>query len=193
MAKLNRNVDLDMNAGPSAGWVASGGNSGWGHFAPVDAAEMAYALEFFVACAQGRCHVAASSAEGGIAASLPARENTADTDLLRFLCGADRSSAHAGNPEERTLDWTFRTLCAEYRNRVDKHSICARVLGFYLLMERTGGRAMERWTSECEEDRTTVRIHPAVVRALASIALGQYGVLPVRQFIDLIERLAAEA
>jgi len=91
---------------------------------------------------------------------------------------------------ETTLDFAFHRLWQHYERDVRQWSICARVLGFHLLMVRTEGMVVERWMAPSPGSDETVILHPAVVEALAVVTLDPQGYLPETDFLRTLESLA---
>ena len=93
---------------------------------------------------------------------------------------------------ESTLQEAFWQLWHHLEGDPGQLSVCARVLGFYGLMERTGGAAVAQWMEACPEDPSQVTLHPAVVHALSAIPLGSKGNLDEGCFQALIHSFANE-
>ena len=154
---------------------------------PVDADEMSYAIEIFLAAAHGR--LLSRNTAGGERA---ARESRAL--LVKLSSAVPRSvSAEVGTERSPSLQHAFQALWQEYSGAVRQISVCARVLGFYNLMISTRGAAVERWTTECPDSHGLVALDPAVVRALSEVILTDGGLLPEEAFLMLVERLAADS
>ncbi len=90
-----------------------------------------------------------------------------------------------------SLSEAFLTVWQYYVGDDRQASICARVLGFHLLMERTEGAILEGWLLPSPDDPETVLLPPAVVEAVASVALGIAGALSEELFVETVALIAA--
>ena len=137
------------------------------HFSPVPAEELAYALTVFVS-ASSRTFV---PSQPDISRPYEDdREERQDffADLLPHFPDVDRRKTLPGYA---SLTSAFTALWNEYRDHDLRDSLCARVLCFHFLMERTAGRAVEKWIQPIPERPEEIILHPAVVDALASVFL----------------------
>ena len=89
-----------------------------------------------------------------------------------------------------TLSEAFLTLWQHYSNDERQASICARVLGFYLLTERTEGAVLRPWAVPNPTDPETVLLHPALIEGLAAVPLLADGQLPEDLFLEIVASLA---
>lgn len=151
----------------------------WG---PVPADEIAFAMSLFVAAAQRKI--------------LPDKTPTTEAELLigqeaqRVFVSLvpqksvpfPKAAAFLGS----SLSEAFLAVWQHYSADDRQASVCARVLGFHLLMERTEGAAVGRWLTPSSSDPETVLIHPAVIEAIASVPLLDEGRLPEELFIQTI-------
>ncbi len=92
--------------------------------------------------------------------------------------------------QETTLESAFRVLCSHYEGDPLQASICARVLAFYFLMERTAGAAVAAWVHSVPDAPQLVALHPAVVEAIAKIRI-RGTVLSDRSFEQVLTEAAA--
>ena len=147
-------------------------------FAAVPEEEIAFAMSLFVSAGNG--DLAGSLQEG-----VPARSLEACTRLLwvisRGIGGMMRDEPE--RPYLSRLEGAFRTVWRHYEGDERQASVCARVLGFYYLMERSGGAIVENWVSACEGSDELVVLHPAVVATVACAPLGRDGVLSREGFL----------
>ena len=158
-------------------------------FPPVPPDELAFAIAFFVSAA--RRQVAAPERTGQSPRSGSQAEGA--KFFTRLLAGQSPARQVAGKAVdlETSLDAASGRLWEQYRQSDLRYSLCARVLGLYFLMERTGGEALAGWMAPCVEDPTSVVLDPAVVEALAVVPLLQDGQLPDSRFVELIDQIAA--
>lgn len=77
--------------------------------------------------------------------------------------------------EGSTLGEAFLAVWQHYAEDDRQASICARVLGFHLLMERTEGAAVGQWLVQSPDEPGMVLLHSAVVEAIASVPLTSEG------------------
>lgn len=94
------------------------------------------------------------------------------------------------SPWESTLDHAFKALWCHYRGDPRQSSICARILGFYYLAERTEGAVIQVWSRSCPETPETVLLHRALVEAIATAPLSDHGLLSEISFLETVEELA---
>jgi hypothetical protein len=156
-------------------------------FLTVDPDELGFALTLFVSAANQQiclCGVAnADFLEEGrrFISSVPGHN-----------LGAPAPSA-IGFARQSSLEAAFFALWQHYPGDDLRRSLCARVLGFYFLMERTRGQALQDWMEFCPDNPTAVILHPAVVDALAIIPLNSAGVLDQRLLLHTINLIAMNA
>jgi hypothetical protein len=155
----------------------------------IDVQEMAYALSFFVGAATNRL----SSGSGSEPTVNELSDNRAAMIYDAIVMGQSSprdSELHRSN--QTILQVAFARLWSHYEESSAQESICARVLGFYCLMERTGGRVLARWTSEYPTNPEGTILHPAVVEALALFPLGDQGRLQEVDYLALIVEVAQQ-
>jgi hypothetical protein len=101
---------------------------------------------------------------------------------------------------QSTVNQAFTVVWQHYQGDARQRSICARVLGFYYLMQQTDGKAVERWfppaasalagqTRQIGEE--TIVLNPVVVQALAIAPLAAGGILTQELFDRTVESLVA--
>lgn len=132
-------------------------------FVPIPPEEMGFALSLFVAAANGQI---------AIDAYVRSSRNSPERDQIFRSFGAPVTTS-VQVEHLRTLEATFSCLWRHYQGDDRQTSICARVLSFYCLMERTKGLIMARWVTMCPESPEAVLLHPAVIEVLACISLGE--------------------
>jgi hypothetical protein len=138
---------------------------------PVD--EIAFAMGLFMASGNGQ---------------LPSRQPLPDAVLCgRFFLALCRKEASVLDADPAMLGTrlfaTFSAVWAHYARSAWQRSVCARVLGFYFVMERSNGCALDPWTTPCADDSESVLLHPAVVQTLAATILTGDGLLRSRDFL----------
>ena len=144
-------------------------------FAKVSFGEIAFATALFLAAAEGSL--------AGCAASLT-EEQEEDCrrlflTLVRQPAGLNREMEENGQAAAKQQDGArgpglytvFRSLWNHLIVHQQRSAICARVLAFHLLMERTWGGAIDGWTTALEGEEELVELHPAVVHAIGQVAL----------------------
>ena len=148
-------------------------------FVPVSSEEMGFALTLFVEAANSR-----------VSPALPLQELVLEDPcalLYVTLCAdmhsplpaiADRAPE---SDREAALYGAFRVLCLHYAGDPLQASVCARVLAFYFLMERSAGAALAGWTQEIPES-------PELVSRLNGSVL-----LSPSTFPDLVAETAAKS
>ncbi len=155
-------------------------------FPSIGAGEMAFALSFFVAAGSGRFQ---SLKTPVIADEVSSRRECGR--LFRLLCSGIPSAEPPDRPRsgEITLPEAFWSLWQQFQGHDQQVSVCARVLGFHLLMENTGGAAVSPWLEPCAEDPRLVTLHPVVVEAMAVVPLSASGEVPEDRFVSTIKSL----
>lgn len=150
---------------------------------PVPADEIAFAMSLFVAAAQRKI--------------LPTTRPTTEAQLLigqeaqrvfvTLVPSKPVPFPKAAEFQGSSLSEAFLTVWQHYAGDDRQASICARVLGFHLLMERTEGAAVGRWLTPSPSDPEAVLLHPAVIEAVASVPLLDEGRLPEELFIQTVD------
>ena len=151
-------------------------------FGPVPADEIAFAMSLFFAAAQRKI--------------LPSKRPTTEAELsigqeaqrvfVSLVPPRPVSFPKAAEFQGSSLSEAFLTVWQQYAGDERQASICARVLGFHLFMERTEGAAVEHWLLTDPTDFETVLLHPAVIEAVASVPLLREGRLPEELFIKTV-------
>ena len=119
-------------------------------------------------------------------------------DLFLALCGEPGVFPALGRPsqrldEEAPLHEAFRVLCEHYEDHGLKTAVCARVLAFHFLMERSAGAVLAGWLHPCPETPNLVVLDPAVIQAISRVGLNGSVLLQESRFLGLVERMAFEA
>ena len=157
-------------------------------FPPVPVEELACALTIFVGAVNRKLPVLEPFGPTVTQSSLM------ECKRLFARLSADRSpsarSRKTASSTEASLPLAFAALWRQYSSDDLRWSICARVLGFYFLTERTGGKAIERFIELCPHEPETVLLHPAVVEGLAVVPLGPEGKLSEDLFVITVAELA---
>ena len=142
-------------------------------FSPVRTDDLAYALTVFVAAANRKLH--SDPHRSQMASRHPLGECER---LFQTLSSEDHPEPVPPNRRdnsEMTLRAAFAALWNNYRSEQSRDSICARVLGFYYLMERTAGQVIQPWFELCPERPDTVSVDMVVVESLAKVPLTANG------------------
>ncbi len=161
-------------------------------FPPVPPEEIAFALALFVGVVQGQLGSPSR-------APLSREEEEEFSDCLRLLsrlCAGEQppvAPASDAIAYDTSLGRVLLVIWQLHRGHPHQTSICARVLNFYLLTERTAGKAVERWIMPCTEDPKLVLLHPALIEALATAPLTEQGELSETVFLDSVEALATSS
>jgi len=151
-------------------------------FGRVPADEIAFAMSLFLAAAQRKI--------------LPKKRPTTEAELsngqeaqrvfVSLVPLRPVPFPKAAEFQGSSLSEAFLTVWQHYAGDDRQASLCARVLGFHLLMERTEGDAVGRWLMPSPSDPGTVLLHPAVIEAVASVPLLHEGRLPEELFIQTV-------
>ncbi len=152
-------------------------------FAPVSSDEMAFALTLFVEAANRRLS----------AAETPLQHGHDVCEYLYLALCADLPSPSAAQTKvdhHTTLYTAFSTLCSHYNGDPLQAAVCARVLAFHFLMERTAGAVLSEWIQPHPETVQLVQLHPAVVEAIATMRLHGSVLLAESVFVELVAEKA---
>jgi hypothetical protein len=159
-------------------------------FDPIPPDEMGFAMALFVNAANGRL------SSSGHFRSSPTSPNLMCEQLFLRLLFSDDLVATTPKPivlkDDVNLYSIFRTLWERYEDDDRQVSVCARVLAFHFLMERTAGGAVAAWINPCPSGPEAVFLDPAVVEALAGICLLKDGLLSEDHFLNEVERHGAQ-
>jgi hypothetical protein len=151
-------------------------------FPPVCPDELGFALTLFVAAANRQLR--APQIE-------PAALRECQHIFLQLAARHETPKRKLGPAaKESGLQSAFCVLWDLHQGHPLQRSICARVLGFYFLMERTRGEALQEWIDVCPERPEAVSLHPAVVEALAILPFDQTGGLNQHLYLQTIASLA---
>ena len=145
-------------------------------FATVSFDKIAFAAACFVAAAEGQL--------SGGSSGLTRDQGIFCRRIYTGLVEAEESShaSQTGAEGKRQLYDVFRCLWEHNLDQAQHSAICARVLAFHLLMERTEGAAIDGWTTVLEREEALVALHPAVVHAIGQVNLWPDRALSERVF-----------
>jgi hypothetical protein len=153
-------------------------------FAAVVPEEVAFAMTLFMGIASGQITGQRCEEEQRRLGACPCEV------LLRQLSQANATGLGESEREESTaLDDAIAGLWHQYEGDARRLSLCARVLGFYYLAQRNGGRILDRWVTECVDAADTVMLNPAVVEAIALVPLTGEGRIPEELFFEMVEAI----
>lgn len=163
-------------------------------FAPVSEDELAFALAYFVGAAERKF-----GASGG-QPPVPLDLDDACNRLFAFLyrTQAPETSTNPDPPPcrncpaEATLLDTFKAVCLQYHGTPHLVPVCARVMAFYLLMERTAGAAVTGWSDAVPEDERYISLTRPVIQAMASLPLGRSVHIDLPVFLIWLQRYEHE-
>ena len=145
--------------------------------------EIAYAVAVFVSAANKTLSLRQRS-------SLTSHAKRECEDLFTTLyCTAPSQDFDAEGTQGGSLYTAFRALWEQYEGDAGQRSVCARVLAFYFLMERTRGTVVEEWIKPCPETPEAVILDDAVIEAIGSVALGERGSLTEDLFLLTVKTL----
>jgi hypothetical protein len=154
-------------------------------FDPIPPDEMGFAMALFVNAANGRL------SSSGHFRSPPTNPNLVCEQLFLRLLFSDDLVATTPKPifikDDVKLYSIFRTLWERYEDDDRQVSVCARVLAFHFLMERTAGGVVADWLKPCASGPEAISLDPAVVEALAGICLLKDGLLCEDHFLNEVE------
>ena len=137
-------------------------------FPAVSAEELAFAMAVFV------------NAGIGFISSRLQTPPTADSEWARDqiyldLLPQSQTNHEAASSGETSLHQAFSVVWEQFEGHQKQGAVCARLLAFHFLMERTRGRAVENWLRPSPESPATVILDNAVVAAVGCAPLGGDG------------------
>jgi hypothetical protein len=154
-------------------------------FCEVPVNEMAHALTYFVDAANMELRSSLIPRTKGRRIRLSECERFF---IKLSVCNiSERVPAQTASANEEGLFRSFVTLWNHYEGYGLRRSICARVLGFYYLMERTGGWPLQGWMELSRDRPEAVLLDLAVVDGLASVQLEFSGRLSQALLLARIE------
>lgn len=156
----------------------------------IAADEIGFAIAVFVGAADGRKSLRMASGK------VPERNSAKKcSKVFAGLSAHNPFSTLLDRPVvsyENSLQAAFLQLWQQYHGDERQASICARVLGFYYIMEQTEGAAVERWMSPCPEHSDVVVLHSEVIRAIAEVPLSEEGHMAHSLLIAMVENLSSQ-
>ena len=158
-------------------------------FPGVSSHEMAFAMSLFVGAGNGKIS--------------PHRRTDSQADRndelqahRRFVTWSSHTEvANAGQLQMNAPVSLFRAFLVVWQHyclEECQQSICARLIGFYYMMERTRGEVLAAWTRESPADPESIILHPAVVETIASIELTDAGCFSEALLLTRIASLIAD-
>ncbi len=157
-------------------------------FEAVASDEIAFAMTLFV-----------SSANRLLGSSLEEKTETWDQDrkegerTFLTLATVPLDEAQRSTLLRSALYRCFLAMWDQYAGDERRTSICARVLGFCCLMEKTRGAVVEDWIFPSPHGPEQILLHPAVVEAVATTLLSNRGHMSELALAADIRRLAQNA
>ena len=150
----------------------------------VASEEVAFAMTLFVSAANGHSQ-AANSFTNPV-------DSRGCEEIFFDLCFG--SMAHPESFERAALleSSIFRAFCTVWHSYLGdpmQDALCARVLGFCFLMERSRGKILQYFET-AKHDGDLVALHPAVVETVARVELGKNGMLSEATFLDRLMEVA---
>ena len=153
-------------------------------YPPVSTGEIAFAIAIFVNAANRSISLVTSSLS-------PRSLRACDQAFLNLV---PRRSAQVqnGTSHEASLYEAFKVLWEQFEGDTHQTAVCARILAFHFLMERTSGSVVAEWLKEHPETPETVVLDDAIVSAIAGVSLALDGSLLESEFHDAVRRRAHE-
>ena len=150
---------------------------------------MAFALTLFVEAANRRVSSLVTPPD-----VLPQERDDVCGLIYQTLCAdVDRPPKRGDQAPNRqtTLYSAFSTLCDQYDGDPLQVAVCARVLAFYFLMERSAGAVLADWVKSHPDTPEYVSLDPAIVEAMATVRLRGSVQLSPSSFLELVAEKAA--
>ena len=155
---------------------------------PVDPSEIAFAMALFVAAAKGQVHAASIGVSG-----FPISENRFDLvdiplDIEDLPDGAPGTSS-----ESVPLSRAVSVLWHHYKGDDRQRTIWCRVVAFHVMMVHSQGSIVKHWTKPCMEDTDSAFLDPAVVYAVATASLREFGQFSDVPFLEAVGQFTDHA
>ena len=144
-------------------------------YPPVSTEEVAFAIAIFVNAANRTISRIPRP-------PLSSRARRACDQAFLDLVPRSSSRNETTSPGQASLYEAFKVLWEQFEGDNQQTAVCARILAFHFLMERTRGSVIEEWLMEHSEQPETVILDDAIVAAIASTTLSEDGSLQASQF-----------
>lgn len=138
---------------------------------PVSSGEMAFALDLFVSVVTQRFVPGTPGSSEDADPQPEERHCEALYDQFHGAISAFPPARQVPRPGELTLRTAFRRICVFFADHADQFALCARVLAFYLLSERTAGAFLQGLSQPNASDPRFLMLDARVISAMASIPL----------------------
>ncbi|MGI4830640.1 MAG: hypothetical protein ACRYFU_20960 [Janthinobacterium lividum] len=148
-------------------------------FPAVPTQEIAFAMAVFLNAGNG---TVSSRLQSPPTASAEKARDQIYLDLLPQV----PAQAQAPKPEESSLHKAFSVVWEQFEGHHQQGAVCARLLAFHFLMERTRGQVVADWLRPCPDNPATVILDDAVVAALGTAPLRADGRLLEAEFISAV-------
>ena len=147
---------------------------------------MAFAMTLFVSAASGQLHSGRKP--------LTVKNRAEGVKLFKGLASVAASARNVEQDEDALDSDLFRAFTIvweHYRNDRVQASIGARLLGFYHLMVRSRGKALEAWVEPSPHTEELVELHPSVIETIAKVELTSDGLLNEARFLSDLRFMSA--
>ncbi len=140
-------------------------------------------MALFVSAANGRIQAANLRSSG-----FPVEERLWEIVQMTSIGEQHPTALMEEEADFAPLSRAISVLWHHYNGDGRQRAIWCRVVAFHAMMVKTRGSAVERWTTELEDDESVASLHSAVVNAVAEAPLSEFGEFDVSAFVSCAER-----
>ena len=153
----------------------------------IDANEIAFAMALFVGAANGRIYAPDIGASG-----FPLNENLYEVCEGGFGDAGDMDEASRESSTPAPLSRAISVLWHHYNGDERQRAIWSRVVAFHAMMVGSKGAVVDHWTVPCVESPAEVSLSSAVVNAVATAPLGEFGQFDTFDFVRVVKEFDAQ-
>ena len=153
----------------------------------IDANEIAFAMALFVGAANGRIYAPDIGASG-----FPLSENLYEVCDGDFGNAADMDEGSRESSTPAPLSRAISVLWHHYNGDERQRAIWSRVVAFHAMMVGSKGAVVDHWTVPCAESPAEVSLSSAVVNAVATAPLGEFGQFDTLDFVRVVKEFDAQ-
>jgi hypothetical protein len=155
---------------------------------PVDPNEIAFAMALFVAASEGRIHAKDIGASG-----FPLCENPFDLEDNPLDTEDSSDGVLETSPESVPLSRAVSVLWHHYTGDERQKTFWCRVVAFHVMMVHSHGTILKQWTIPCTKDKNSAFLDPALVYAVATAELREFGQFRDVPFLEAVGQFTDSA
>jgi hypothetical protein len=149
----------------------------------VDTGEIAFAMALFVAAAKGTLRAPNIGVSG-----FPANESRFDLDDSPLDSQDLPGDAAETSSESVPLSRAVSVLWHHYKGDERQRTIWCRVVAFHVMLVSCQGSLLEEWTKPCREEEDSAFLDPAIVYAVATASLSEFGQFSDALFLEAVKQ-----